>query len=225
MSTRHWVDVQGWSEVPPHLPLFESLLVIENYPTDVALEAEQRRGGLTIGEFIGYSQTNYPLTLGVLPGNELTFEASVDPTRIDPTVARRLIGHLEIVLRDIIEHPERPLHALQVLSPAERHQLLVEWQQPADAPCEDTSIHRRFEAEVRRSPDAVALVVPSGRRLTYGALNRRANRLARALVERGVGPETRVGLALERSAEMVIAILSVAQGGRRLSAARSVTSA
>ncbi len=216
------VEIQAWSEVPSHLPLFESLLVFENYPTEIALEAKQQRGGLEVGGFAGYSQTNYALTLGILPGRELTLEASVDPDRFEPTAARRLLSHLEVVLAGMVTASDRPLAALDVLTAAERHQMLTEWNDTADGGerRQHRSMHRRFEWQVERSPDAVALVVPPRlatagihRLLTYGELNRRANRLARALVGLGVGPECRVGLALERSADLVIAILAVLKAG------------
>ncbi len=227
------VEIRKWSEVPPHLPLFESLLVFENYPTETALEAEQVRRGLEVGGFVGYSQTNYALTLGILPGRELTLEASIDPARFEPTAALRLLGHLDVVLAGIVEGVaegiaegiaearDRPLATLEVLTAAERHQMLIEWN--ADGYVGGggpSSVHRRFECQVERSPDTIALVAPPRssaegmhQLLSYGELNRRANQLARALADLGVGPECRVGLALGRSADLVIAIFAVLKAG------------
>ncbi|MCW5623214.1 MAG: amino acid adenylation domain-containing protein [Burkholderiales bacterium] len=133
----------------------------------------------------------------------------------------RMAGHFETVLQAIAERPDCPLAELALLTPAQRHRQLVEWndtQRPYDrARC----FHRMFEAIVDRSPDAVALVFDdpaaarSGPRieLRYGELNRRANRLAHYLRSVGVGPEVVVGICIDRSPDMIIALLAVLKAG------------
>ncbi|MCP3957288.1 MAG: amino acid adenylation domain-containing protein [bacterium] len=213
------VEIQTWSEVPPHLPLFDSLMVFENYPAEIALEAEQQRAGLAIGSFRGYSQTNYPLTLGILPGSRLTLEASVDPTRLEAVTATRLLRQLETVLAGMVEHgDEGRLGDLPLLTAGERHQLIVEWsRRDGEVPARsELTVHQRFWTEAARVPDAVALVseTPEGdeRTLTYGYLERRAGRLSRSLQRLGVGVESRVALALDGE-EMVVAMLAVLAAG------------
>ncbi len=215
------VDVQAWSEVPPQLPLFDSLLVFENYPAEVPLEAEQRRGGLEIGDFRGYSHTHYPLTLGVLPGVGLTLEASFDPARIETLAALRLLRQLETVLAATAAGAGRTLGDLSVLSAAERHQLRFEWSGPGAVGAAAACVHERIEAFVARTPDAAAVVSEADDRdadggglvVTYGELGRRVSRLAGFLRALGVGPESRVGLALDRSPDIVVAILAVLSAG------------
>ena len=107
--------------------------------------------------------------------------------------------------------PEQRLSELPLLTPAERHQLLVEWND-TETPVTSQCVHQLFEAQVERTPAAVA-VVCDGEELSYTELNRRANRLAHYLRRRGVSPEVRVGICLERSLEMVVGILGILKAG------------
>ncbi len=115
-------------------------------------------------------------------------------------------------MTEAADHPERRLSELSLLAPAERHQLLVEWNDTAVAAVAPARLDARFAAQVRRTPDAVALVA-GGARLTYGELARRAAALAGRLRAAGVGPEVRVGVCLPRGPELVVALLAVLEAG------------
>jgi amino acid adenylation domain-containing protein len=108
--------------------------------------------------------------------------------------------------------PDTPLRTLDVLPSAERQQLLVEWNDTAIAYPRDRCVHQLFEEHVERTPAAVAVVF-EGQELTYRELNERANQLAHYLRSHGVGPETLVGLCLERSVELVVGILGILKAG------------
>ena len=108
--------------------------------------------------------------------------------------------------------PERPVSALPLLSAAERRQLLEEWNATARAYPAGRCIHELFEAQARQRPEAVAVEF-EGERLSYGELERRANQLAHHLRGAGVGPETLVGLCVERSVEMVVGLLGILKAG------------
>ena len=209
--------IQGWSAVPRQLPLFETLLVFENYPVAAALEREQRRDGLVISHFLGYSETNYPLALGVLPGRELGLHASYDGTRFEALAIRRLLRHLKVLLRDYVtaRAPNRPLEALALLSRSEKHQVLCEWNDAGRSPgAEDLAFEHLFWIQALRVPDAVAVVDPGrGRCVTYGRLLCDVRRLASFLGRRGVGPEVRVGLLFERSLDLIVTMLGVHEAG------------
>jgi non-ribosomal peptide synthetase component F len=125
---------------------------------------------------------------------------------------RRMLDHYAKLLESIVEAPQSRLSRLQMLSEVERHQQLVEWNATARVYPEERCIHELFEAQVEQTPDRIALVY-EGSELTYAELNRRANRLAHHLIERGVGPEVRVGVCMERSAEMVIGLLGILKAG------------
>ncbi|HKG13542.1 MAG TPA: amino acid adenylation domain-containing protein, partial [Pyrinomonadaceae bacterium] len=128
-----------------------------------------------------------------------------------PTVAR-LLGHFRNVLERVAERPDESIARVPLLSGAERGQLLIGWNETGKEYTADKCLHELFEAQAARAPEATA-VVGRGERLTYAALDARANRLARHLRSLGVGPEARVGVLLERSPEMVVALLAVLKAG------------
>ncbi|MCR8574596.1 non-ribosomal peptide synthetase [Streptomyces sp. Isolate_219] len=125
--------------------------------------------------------------------------------------ARALAERLVRMLTAAAAAPDRAVSEVDLLAPGERHRLLVEWNGDADEAA-PASLPQLFEAQVARTPDAVA-VVYEGASLTYGELNARANRLARLLVAHGAGPERFVALALPRTADLVVALLAVVKSG------------
>jgi len=129
----------------------------------------------------------------------------------EPTITR-MAGHYQTVLEVIALNPEQQISELLLLTPAERHQLLVEWNNTwADYP-QDKCIHQLFEEQVERWPDAIALVFED-EQLTYQELNQRANQLAHHLRNLDVGPEVLVGICVERSLEMVVGLLGILKAG------------
>jgi amino acid adenylation domain-containing protein/non-ribosomal peptide synthase protein (TIGR01720 family) len=206
--------IQSWSGVGGGSPLFESALVVENYPVGGALHerasgagAETRVSGLVARE-----QTNYPLTMIVEAGAELTLKALYDPSRVEAWAAGRMLGHFERLLGAMAADPARRLSELDALGADERRQLLEEWNDTRRDYPTDACLHQLFEEQAARTPDAPALVY-EGERLSYRELNERANRLAHLLRGMGVGPESRVGVLLERSTEMVVALLGALKAG------------
>jgi amino acid adenylation domain-containing protein len=124
----------------------------------------------------------------------------------------RMAGHYSTLLAEAVARPDESLSRLPLLNDQERQQLLIEWNQTAaDSPW-DACVHELFAAHAEQTPDAVAVVL-GDERWTYEDLNNRANRLAHCLRRRGVGPETRVGICLERSPELIAAILAVWKAG------------
>jgi amino acid adenylation domain-containing protein/non-ribosomal peptide synthase protein (TIGR01720 family) len=130
----------------------------------------------------------------------------------DTTTIDAMMGHLRTLLQGIVVNPDRRLADLPILTDAERHQLLLAWNHTAASYPQDQCVHELFEAQVMRTPQAQALVLRA-QRLTYEALNRRANQLAHYLRELGVGPEVLVGVCVERSVEMVVGVLGVLKAG------------
>ncbi|HKN49043.1 MAG TPA: amino acid adenylation domain-containing protein, partial [Actinomycetota bacterium] len=124
---------------------------------------------------------------------------------------QRMAAHLEVLLGGIAADPDRPVADLALLTDAERHQVLVEWNDTA-AEVQPASLPDLFEAQVARTPHAPA-VVSEGEKLSYAELNEAANRLAHLLIARGAGPERFVALALPRSAGTIVAMLAVLKAG------------
>ncbi|MCM0593872.1 MAG: amino acid adenylation domain-containing protein [Gloeotrichia echinulata DEX184] len=204
------VDIQALSEVPGGIPLFESILVFENYPVDSSLMNEDN--SLELSEIEGFEQTNYPLTLVAVPGDELLVKISYDTVRFESDTIGRMLGHLQTIFSAVVENPATTVGELPLLSAAERHQLLVEWNQTAFEYPTDKCIHQLFESQVERTPDAVAVVFEN-QQLTYRELNQRANQLAHYLQTLGVRPEVLVGICVERSLEMVVGLLGILKAG------------
>ena len=185
------VHVQKWSDVPAGTPLFESLLILEETAPPHEL----------------HERTSYPLTLSVSPRST---RIAYDRRRIDDAAAKRMAGHLETLLAHIAE--DRAVSALPILTDRERQQILVEWNDTArDYPL-DQCIHNLFEAQAAKTPDRVAVSF-EGRDVTYGALNARAEEIAAELRARGVGPDVFVGILLERSPDLVAALLGILKAG------------
>ena len=123
----------------------------------------------------------------------------------------QMVRHWKVLLEGVVANPEGRIGALPLLSAEERRQQLVEWNRTErDFP--QACVHELFEEQARRRGEAIA-VVYEGEQVSYGELNRRANRLGRYLRKQGVGPEVAVGLCVERSVEMVVGILGVLKAG------------
>jgi amino acid adenylation domain-containing protein len=211
-------QIQRWSEIPPGSTLFETLYVFENYPTpdddgpDGATRERGSGGGLRVGNLRNFESTNYPVTLVLMGGDQIPLRLMFDRHRIEAVAVPRLLDHLATLLARMAENPERRLGELGLLREAERQELL-HYGHEGSAPAPTAPpVHVRFAQAAARSPEAVA-VVADEQRLTYGELDREANRLARRLRRLGVGPETRVAICLERSATLVSAILAVLKAG------------
>ncbi|WP_375511202.1 amino acid adenylation domain-containing protein [uncultured Nostoc sp.] len=204
------VDIQVRSEVPKGIPLFESIVVFENYPVDSSLSNEGSL--LQLDETENFESTNYPLTVIVGPGDELLIKIAYDSVCFEEDTIRRMLGHLQTIFSAIVENPKLRMGELPLLSEAERHQLLVEWN---DTECEyprDKCIHQLFEEQVNRTPNATAVVFDT-EQLTYLQLNQKANQLAHYLQSLGVRPEVLVGICMERSIEMVVGLLGILKAG------------
>ena len=203
------VDVQRWSSIPHHQPLFETLFVFENYPVDAALK--QSGGSLQVKEVAAFTRTNYPLVVAVSPGSDIGIELHYRTERLSETATQRFLGHLIHLLEGFVAQPEMPVERLPMLTEAEYQDLIVSRNQTA-APRPLLTATQIFEQQAADHPDATALDF-EGREMTYAELNRQANQLAHYLQLHGVGPEGLVGLYFERSSDMYIAILAVQKAG------------
>ncbi|HSF41609.1 MAG TPA: amino acid adenylation domain-containing protein [Thermoanaerobaculia bacterium] len=206
------VDVQGWSDVPRGTPLFESLLVFENYPVEESVGGA--RASLGIEDVRQFEVTSFPLTLQVAPGPTLWLRLAHDTRRVDGPAARRLLAQLRTLLAGMTARPEARLRDLALTTPAERHQLVVEWNDTAReyVPPAGGTLTGLIAAQVARTPEAPAVVF-AGETISYAELDRRSGRLARRLQSLGCRAGTPVGVLMERSVEMVVALLGVLKAG------------
>jgi len=162
-----------------------------------------------------YEETSFTMVamFGVHPfTSRVTLQLNCDQTQISTAQAARLAGYYAETLAAMAADPSGRYEAFDPLSTEERRRLLVEWNGARSGAQTDQCLHEMFEAQAARRPDAEA-VACEGERLSYDQLNRRANRLAHRLQSLGVGPESLVGLCLERSVEMVVGALAVLKAG------------
>jgi len=203
-------EIQRNSDVPPGMPLFESLLVFENYPLDSA--EQENKKTLEICHLRCFERTNYPLTVVVNPESQLSGRIIYDTSRFESQTIARMIGHFLLLLEGMATNLQQDISQLSLLSPTEEEQLIqLENQQKIDF-AHYKCIHRLFEEQVEKTPNAVAVVYEK-QSLTYRELNNRANQLAHYLQALGVKPEVRVGICVERSFLMVIGILAILKAG------------
>ncbi|MCL6228909.1 amino acid adenylation domain-containing protein, partial [Pseudomonas aeruginosa PA103] len=130
----------------------------------------------------------------------------------DASTVERLAGHWRNLLRGIVANPRQRLGELPLLDAPERRQTLSEWNPAQREYVVQGTLQQRFEEQARQRPQAVALILDE-QRLSYGELNARANRLAHCLIARGVGADVPVGLALERSLDMLVGLLAILKAG------------
>jgi hypothetical protein len=137
-----------------------------------------------------------------------TADLRFDAGRLSPESAGQIAGHLAVLLRAAVADPDSPLERLPLVESSEERRLLVDLNASVPRRSESPTVIASFEEQARRAPDAIAVV--SGRdRWTYGVLNARANRLARLLRVKGLSPEARIGLCLDRSAAAIVVILGI----------------
>ncbi len=192
-----------------HSPLFQVMFVLQN----------NDRSGLRMGELEmeplaagGEEIAKFDLTLG-LAEDEQGFAGSLSyrAELWERATIERMAGHFARLVEAVLTNPGRPVSGVAFLGEEERAQVLEEWNGSAGSPAEEC-VHELFAAQAARTPDAPAVSF-AGETLTYAGLDRRSNRLAHALRTLGVGPEVTTALCLERSPDMVVAMLAILKAG------------
>ncbi|WP_270171318.1 non-ribosomal peptide synthase/polyketide synthase [Paenibacillus sp. SYP-B4298] len=202
--------IQSLSELSNGIPLFDSIIVFENYPVDTAETGMDR---LRLQAMETSEQTNYPLTLAVVPGDELSLRMLYASNQFDSQSVERLLGHVRTLLQHVASSSDETLlKELQLLSEAERVQQVEEWNRTASSYEAAGSVQELVERQAKRTPEAAA-VVQGERTVTYRELDEQANELAQRLRRAGVKPGTPVAVCMERSAELIIAELGVLKAG------------
>ncbi|NUT50488.1 MAG: amino acid adenylation domain-containing protein, partial [Saccharothrix sp.] len=190
--------------------LFDTMLVMENFPL-----SSRKRTTLAPGlDLVGVDitdATHYPLTVIVIPDDEIVIGLGYQPHAFDEDTVRAYGRWLRALLHEIVTDPDRPVARLRALD-VEEHDRVLGWGVGPEPTRERGGCLEEFGAWVRRTPDAEA-VVCRDRSLTYAELDRRANRLAHALIDRGVRPQDPVAVLLGRDVEMVVALFGVLKAG------------
>ncbi|MDQ6893669.1 MAG: amino acid adenylation domain-containing protein [Acidobacteriota bacterium] len=200
-------------ELNPERTLSHSPLV------QVMMLLQERTGPLTLSGIsstsirVAPSMAKFELTAVFENADgDLTASFQYRTDLFDPSTVRRMLGRLNVLLAGIAENPDSAVSRLPVLTEEERDLALVRWNDTASEYPRETPIHHLFEQQAAATPEAKAVLFGI-EHVTYGELNRRANRLARHLLRRGVGRGDLVGLCLERSVEMVVGLLAILKAG------------
>ena len=212
--------------------LFDTIVVIENYPLDNRLVPEGDGCLLSIHSYSIAEMTHYDLSVGIMLFDEIEIKFSGKSGLFEKETIENLADHFKGIIQTIIENPETTLSQLEIISNEEKSRILYEFNNTTKEYPTDKTIHQLFAEQVEKAPDNIALigadlrVCPSRNarnarpaqnarnvNLTYRQLNDQSDRLAGLLIEKGVQPDTSVGIMVERSIEMVIGIFGILKSG------------
>jgi amino acid adenylation domain-containing protein len=190
-------------------PIFQATFVYER-TTEERVATEN----LKLSEFdLGFNQVQYDLRLAVTESPRgMTTVIKYCKALFNASLALRMLGHLRALLEGVAEGNEQKIREIEILSDWERGQVLYEWNDAQVEYPSEKRIHELFAEQAEQSPERIALICER-RQVSYGELNRRANQLGRYLQGLGVGPEVVVGVCLDRSVEMIVAVLGILKAG------------
>ena len=197
-----------------HTPFYQVMLVLQN-----ARSLELEMSNLDVSSFDIWDDdraatiAKFDLTMWMKEsGGILLAGLEYNADLFDHSTIERMVSHFKTLLEGAELHPDTPLSALPLMSEAERDQLVVVWNQTAIARSGGECIHELIEQQVERTSEAVA-VSQEEEAISYGELNRRANQLAHYLMRHGAGPETIVGICMDRSVEQIVGLLGILKAG------------
>ena len=199
------VQIQSWNDIPRNKPMFDYILVDQSYPGRTPDGRELMRYDL-------FEVTGYPLTVYLNLDEVLVLQIAYDCQRFDDDTIARILHHLRMLLTGMIADPHQPLAELSLLTPEETRQILYDQNDTAAPYPKAVTLQQLFTTRATQTPKATAVTF-GGKQLTYTELNSRANQLAHYLRARGVGPDTHVGLYVERSLDMIVGLLGVLKAG------------
>ena len=190
-------------------PVFQVVFALQN-----GVMADLQLNGLqTTPAEIQTTTAKFDLTLDVVEKDDaLLCSLEYNTDLFDRDRIARMLGHFEMILAAVVSDPAQRISALSLLTETERRQLLNDWNNTSSDYPRDKCVHQLFEEQVRLTPDASAVIF-GDQKLTYAELNCRANQLANNLRRRGIGPESLVGICMDRSLELVVALLGILKAG------------
>nr|ALT22083.1 nonribosomal peptide synthetase [Anabaena sp. XPORK15F] len=192
-----------------HSPLFQVMFVLQNTPSENIELPDVTLTPLTLEK----ETTNFDLTLDIEPSEQgLVANWEYNSDLFEDATITRMLRHFENILTSVLANPQQQINQINLLTAAEKNQLLLEWNDTKVEYSQDKCIHQLLEEQAIKTPDAIAVIFEN-QQLTYQELNQKANQLAHYLQELGVKPETLVGICVERSLEMVIGLLGILKAG------------
>ncbi|HLP49199.1 MAG TPA: amino acid adenylation domain-containing protein, partial [Candidatus Kapabacteria bacterium] len=212
------VDIGSYSGLDGGGSLFDTIVAIENYPLDSRLLPGNSL--LSIDSYSITEMTHYDLSVSILLFDKPKIKFSFKQGLFEKEIIENLARHFKGIIRNIIENPGIQVSQLEIISSEEKNRILYEFNNTAVAYPKDKAIQELFAEQAARLGDRIAAVAPETRErengfisISYRELNDRANGLAHLLIEKGVRPDTIVGIMIERSIEMIIGIYGILKAG------------
>ncbi len=192
-----------------HTPLFQVMFILQNAPVKAhALPGVQLQ---QINVDMGTS--TFDLTFSISQSSQgMSVSVEYNTDLFDASTIKRMLAHYHTLLQSVVANPDERIGMLNILPEEERQKVLWEWNQTEEPRPEDLCVHHLFEYRALENPDAPA-VAHLGRYLSYAELNQKANQLAHYLIRAGVQPEVKVGICMDKSLEMIVAVLGVMKAG------------
>ena len=189
--------------------VFQVMFVVADACSSISAEPVTEENLASVGEYVARCELVFLISE---QKDVFTVTCEYDAELFNSATITRILQHYQTLLAGIVADSNQRISGLPILTESEKQQLLVEWNDTGRSYPTDKCVHQLFEEQVERTPDAVAVAYES-QKLTYRELNQRANQLAHYLIELGVGPELLVGIFMERSLEMVVAVLGILKAG------------
>ncbi|MCP4157021.1 MAG: amino acid adenylation domain-containing protein, partial [bacterium] len=212
------VNIKEYSSLDVKEELFDTLLVLENYPLDERLK--QKEGAIIIDSFSMAEATHYDLTAGITLFDGIRLEFNYNSARFETESIRQLTAHFTNILQDMVDNPGKEAVAVTLMHKAEQDEILHRFNRPAPASPGDKTLEQLLEEQAAKNPESTALIAENETaegtgeiKLTYAQLNGASTRLARRLTEKGFQPGNIAGLMVERSPRLVTAIFAILKAG------------
>jgi amino acid adenylation domain-containing protein len=217
------VEIRDYIALPGSGTLFDTMVAIENYPLDSRLIPE--RSLLSVQSYSISEITHYDLTVGIIPFNDIQITFSFRRELFEIETMENVSRHFKGILLSIIRTPGTVLSQLEIISTTEKNRVLYEFNDTAAEYPKENSLPGLFAQQAETTPDNIAAVAPAKMEIknrsnrtymtsiTYHQLNEKSTRLAYTLSEKGVKPDTIVGIMMERSIEMIVGILGILKAG------------
>lgn len=207
LSSSSLTDIHAWSEIEKGSHLFNTILIVENYPLDSGTILGSSLNNIKI-----IDPTHYPLTIVVSTTDELHIRFSYDSNHIEEVQLKTLIDHFKITALEILEKPLHAVLELEMISETEKSNILHEWNKTELIFDPNQTLQILFEKQVQKTPKRIALSFED-QHITYEKLNQLSNQMARYLRTKGVHTNTTIALFLERGPNIVICMLAILKAG------------
>ncbi|MFF2888659.1 amino acid adenylation domain-containing protein [Paenibacillus sp. NPDC057967] len=202
------VDIGTYSGLNQREPLFDTIVVLENYPLDMKLMQDEL---LKIEHYEMTETTHYGITVGIQTFEGIELEIAYDGSRYTKAFIERLAGHYCQLIKGMTAVPERAIGMIDMISEIERNEILHHFNREITTASTEP-VHSLFEKQACETPARIA-IISSGREVTYGELNDRVNRVAAELKRRGAVSGERVAILMERDEHLIAAMLGVLKSG------------